>query len=119
MAEETKPAAGKQPDTLAANIPSENKVEVASGKPPPDERVAVTSTAHFYEHPDQSGKFLAPGDKVKVSRERAVELRANGLVTFDDETEEKKANEAQPMTTITDNTNPAITSRSFGTRGRR
>lgn len=74
--------------------------------------VDLIATGSFYEQPNMTGKLLQNGDTFSTTRDRAVELRANGLVRYSDaKTEETAAKDDLPPA---DNMGtPTITSRSI------
>jgi len=74
--------------------------------------VDLVATGSFYAEANMQGQLLQAGDTFTTTRARAVELRANGLVAYADESAEKEAAKDDPEAS-TDMGNPVITTRSI------
>lgn len=77
--------------------------------------VELRAIGSFHENANMTGRLLQAGDTFSTTRDRAAQLRANGLVAYTDEATEKgaAADDAPPSE---DNGTPVITSRSIRRR---
>jgi hypothetical protein len=94
----------KEPDATAA--------EKASAEAAGSDQISLIALGSFHEGEAFQGKLLQAGDTFTADRARAVQLRANGLVSYADPDAEKAAAADDPPPS-TDGGVPVITTRSF------
>lgn len=76
------------------------------------DQVAMVARASFHEHDMFQGRLLQHGDTFTAPRDRAVQLRANGLASYEDEGLESEAAKLDPEPS-TDQGVAVITSKSM------
>jgi hypothetical protein len=93
MTEDTKPITTQfaKPDrTVEVGAHPTAGVETASGHTAVardqsgDQKIKVRALRTFHEQADMKGKMVAFGDEFETSRDRAAQLRANGLIEYVD-----------------------------------
>jgi hypothetical protein len=77
-----------------------------------DQQVEIIALGSFFENHDFTGRLLQAGDTARVDRQRAAELRANGLIRYTDKKLEETAT-ATDLPDVTDQGETVITTRSL------
>lgn len=77
--------------TTIQTIGSAPDADAKAGSPAPETNtVTLRALGSFHEDGNMTGKLLSPGDTFSTDRDRAAQLRSNGLVEYVDEAHEKE-----------------------------
>jgi hypothetical protein len=102
---------GKNEQTTDAKA-TDDKADAKSKNTSEQDSVDVIATGSFHEFPNMTGRLLQNGETFSTTRARAVELRANGLISYADAKAEKDASGDDPQPSM-DGDRPVITTRSI------